>query len=83
MDKKVNKITYQKSRLFVILFSIIFRDLGAFYSQSIYNLYSAIYLDEDDIYEDERINTKITVLDFDVTMSHSLPLQYFKQYVYS
>ena len=39
-------------------------------------------MDEEDIYEDERINTKITVVDFDVTMSHSLPLGYFKQFIY-
>ena len=39
-------------------------------------------MDEEDMYEDERINTKITVVDFDVTMSHSLPLGYFKQFIY-
>lgn len=39
-------------------------------------------MDEEEMYEDERINTKITVVDFDVTMSHSLPLGYFKQFIY-
>jgi hypothetical protein len=60
------------------MFSILFRDLGAFCSQTLFNLYNAIYMDEEEIYEDERINTKMTVVDFDVTMTHSLPLDYFK-----
>lgn len=38
-------------------------------------------MDEEEMYEDERINTKITVIDFDVTMSHSLPMNYFKQFI--
>ena len=39
-------------------------------------------MDEDEIYEDERINTKLTIMNFEVTMTHSLPLSYFKQFVH-
>jgi hypothetical protein len=38
-------------------------------------------MDEEEIYEDERINTKQTIINFEVTMTHSLPLGYFKQFV--
>jgi hypothetical protein len=45
-------------------------------------LYTAIYKDEDGGYHsDERINTKITLLNFDVTMTHSLPLSYFTKFI--
>ena len=59
------------------------RNLGAFYSQSLQSLYLARYEDEDAYYQDDRINTKLHVLNLDVVMTHKLPFSYFKQYVFS
>lgn len=64
-----------------ILFSILIRDLGAFYSQTLISLYTALNKDEDAYYLDDRINTKLSLLNFNVTMTHSLPLSFFKKFI--
>lgn len=66
----------------IILASILLRNLGAFFSQSLQSLYLA-YQDEDAYYQDDRINTKLHILSLDVVMTHQLPFSYFKKYVFS
>ena len=66
-------------RAYLVLLSILARNLGAFYAQTVKNIYLATHHDE--TYAAERINTKLTIINFEVTMTHSLPLGYFQQFV--
>ena len=52
-----------------------------FYSTTLFTIHSLFYPKEDTFNEDNRIKAKLSVLNFDVVMTHRLPLCYFRAFI--
>ena len=57
------------------------RNMGVFLAQTINTLKTASKEDIGHNYDDQRINTKLNFVDYDIVMSHQLPFSKFKEYI--
>jgi len=63
------------------LLGILCRNLGTFYATTLFTLYALKYSQQAEYNPDKRIATKLSILNLDVVMTHTMPFQCFKQYI--
>lgn len=63
------------------MIGILLRNLCTFYATTLFTLYSVKFKEEVNYNTDQRITTKLSILNLDVVMTHRMPFTYFKQFV--
>ena len=60
---------------------ILLRNVMAFYAMTLYTLYQTKYQAEEKYDNDNRIKTKLSILNLEAVMTHRLPLSYFQNFI--
>lgn len=72
---------YESLFQILILAGILLRNLMTFYAMTLYTLYQTRYSAEEKYDNDNRIKTKLSILNLDAVMTHRLPLSYFQIFI--
>ena len=66
---------------YLVLCGILLRNLFTFYATSLYTLYAAKFKQETVYNNDPRLNTKLSVINMEVVMTHKMPFNQFKLFI--
>lgn len=64
-----------------IFIGILLRNLFTFYATTLITLYAIQFKKQVEYGSDQRLNTKLNILNLDIIMKHQLPFAYFKKYM--